>query len=81
MKDGILAGAGIDVWYNYPGKKNPEPVLPSNYPIHELKNVVISPHKSGLTKESIEGMIDDTVNNIREFINTGKPKRIVKENY
>ena len=81
LKDGILAGAGLDVWYNYPGKKNPEPVLPSNYPIYELKNVVISPHKSGLTKESIKGMINDTVNNIRTFIKTGKPERIVKENY
>ena len=81
LKDGILAGAGLDVWYNYPGRKNPEPVLPSRFPIHELKNVVISPHKSGITRESIEGMIDDVVENLRLFINTGKPRNLVKELY
>lgn len=81
LKEGILAGAGLDVWYNYPGRKKPEPVLPSNYPIHELKNVVMSPHKSGLTKESIEGMVDDTLNNIRIFLKTGVPGNLIKDIY
>jgi len=81
LKDGILAGAGLDVWYNYPGRKNPEPVLPSNYPIHELRNVVMSPHKSGLTRESIDGMTDDVVENIKTFIKTGTPRNLIKELY
>lgn len=81
LKEGILAGAGLDVWYNYPGRKNPEPVLPSRFPIHEFRNVVLSPHKAGITQPSIEGMIDDVVENIRIFINTGKPVNLVKELY
>ena len=81
LKDGILAGAGLDVWYNYPGRKNPEPVLPSKFPIHELKNVVLSPHKSGIVRESIEGMIDDTINSIRTFIKTGVPAKVIKDLY
>jgi lactate dehydrogenase-like 2-hydroxyacid dehydrogenase len=81
LKDGILGGAGLDVWYNYPGRKNPEPVLPSNYPIHELRNVVMSPHKSGLTRESINGMTDDVVENIKTFIKTGTPGNLIKELY
>lgn len=81
LKDKILSGAAIDVWYNYPGKKRPEPVLPSKYPIHELNNIILSPHKSGLTKESIEAMIDDTVENIRVFLETGRPKNVVKDEY
>ncbi|MFI5144384.1 MAG: 2-hydroxyacid dehydrogenase [Ignavibacteria bacterium] len=81
LKDGILAGAGLDVWYNYPGRKNPEPVLPSNYPIHELRNVVMSPHKSGLTRESIDGMTDDTTNSIRTFLKTGVPGNVIKDLY
>src|SRR5437667_3982507 len=32
LKNGTLEGAGIDVWYNYPGKKS-EPVFPSHKPI------------------------------------------------
>ncbi len=81
LKNGILRGAAIDVWYNYPSSLKPEPVFPSKYPFHNLKNVVISPHKSGFTKQSIEGMIDDTIENIRFFLKTGVPSNIVKENY
>lgn len=76
LKNNVLAGAAIDVWYNYPGKM-PEPVFPSRFPIHELPNVVLSPHKAGFTKDSIEGMIDDTVENIRSYIMTGKVKNAV----
>lgn len=76
LKKKILAGAGIDVWYNYPGKK-PKPVFPSQFPIHELPNVVLSPHIAGYTKESIEGMIDDTVDNIRSYILTGNLRNVV----
>jgi phosphoglycerate dehydrogenase-like enzyme len=75
LKDGILAGAALDVWYNYPGKKE-EPVFPSSKLIYELPNVVISPHKSSHTIEAINAMIDDTVENIRSYILTGKPKNI-----
>ncbi len=81
LKNRILKGAAIDVWYNYPSRSKPEPVFPSKYPIHELKNVVISPHKSGFTKQSIEGMIDDTIENIRSFLKTGVPSNIVRDNY
>jgi phosphoglycerate dehydrogenase-like enzyme len=76
LKDGVLAGAAIDVWYNYPGKKE-EPVYPSAFPIYELPNVVISPHKSSHTNEAINAMIDDTFENIRTYILTGKPGNIV----
>ena len=67
LKDGILAGAAIDVWYKYPGK-NTEPVMPANYPFWELPNVVMSPHKSSHTAEAVNAMIEDTCNNIRNFI-------------
>jgi phosphoglycerate dehydrogenase-like enzyme len=81
LKTKTLAGAAIDVWYNYPGRSKPEPVFPSKFPFHELDNIVLSPHKAGLTKESIESMIDDTINNIRSFLKTGIPANIVKDHY
>lgn len=77
LKEGTLAGAAIDVWYNYPGK-NPEPIFPSHKPIYELPNVVLSPHKSSHTIEAINGMIDDTFENIRSYLLTGKPGNTVK---
>lgn len=67
LKDGILAGAAIDVWYKYPGKSE-EPVMPANFPFWELPNVVMSPHKSAHTAEAVKAMIEDTCRNIRNFI-------------
>lgn len=67
LKDGILAGAAIDVWYKYPGK-SAEPVMPANFPFWELPNVVMSPHKSAHTAEAVKAMIEDTCSNIRNFI-------------
>jgi len=73
LKDGILAGAAIDVWYKYPGKSD-EPVMPANFPFWELPNVVMSPHKSAHTAEAVKAMIEDTCNNIRKFLISHKQK-------
>lgn len=75
LKEGTIAGAAIDVWYNYPGK-NPEPVFPSRKPIYELPNVLLSPHKSSHTIEAIEAMIDDTFEHIRRYILSQKPETL-----
>jgi phosphoglycerate dehydrogenase-like enzyme len=48
LKTGKLHGAGLDVWYQYP--KNEEEQThtpPSQFPFHELDNVVMSPHRGG----------------------------------
>lgn len=40
--------AGLDVWYNYPKRvKERSNTAPSNYPFHELENVVMTPHLGG----------------------------------
>ncbi|HEY3250649.1 MAG TPA: NAD(P)-dependent oxidoreductase, partial [Ignavibacteria bacterium] len=76
LKGGILAGAALDVWFNYPGK-NEEPVLPAYKPFWELPNVIFSPHKSSHVEEAVKAMIDDTFDNIRMYLKTGKPGNIV----
>lgn len=43
----IIAGAVIDVWYNYPGPGE-NICMPANQPFHELGNVILSPHSSGM---------------------------------
>lgn len=40
-----IMGAGIDVWYRYPKEGVRTGVFPSEYPFHELPNVVMSPHR------------------------------------
>jgi phosphoglycerate dehydrogenase-like enzyme len=52
---GRLAGAGLDVWYRYPKDVEARAETPpSAYPFHELGNVVLSPHRAGLTRQNEE---------------------------
>lgn len=45
-RTGMIAGAGLDVWYRYP-RSGDGPTWPSDLPFHELDNVVLSPHRAG----------------------------------
>ncbi len=47
LKSGHLRGAGLDVWWNYARGDAPiDNTLPSDAPLHELDNIVMSPHRS-----------------------------------
>ncbi len=53
LRSGALGGAGLDVWYHYPrDEASRTHTFPSAYPFHELDNVVLSPHRGGLTADS-----------------------------
>ncbi len=48
LREGRLHSAGLDVWYQYPADEASRAhTPPSSYPFHELKNVVMSPHRAG----------------------------------
>ncbi|MFC1581104.1 2-hydroxyacid dehydrogenase [Thermodesulfobacteriota bacterium] len=72
LKEGILLGAAIDVWYNYP-KGGDEITDPSQYPIQELPNVILSPHLAGFTPQAARLNIKQTIENVRSFLKTGRP--------
>jgi phosphoglycerate dehydrogenase-like enzyme len=72
LKRGILKGAAIDVWYTYPGDGEVE-VHPSRFPIHELPNVILSPHIAGFTPQAAEQNIEQSIENIRSYLKTGSP--------
>ncbi len=76
LKENILIGAGIDTWYLYPSVDHIVQ-LPSKYPIHSLRNVVISPHVGGFTIEGQTGRIDETIENLRLILSGKAPKNIV----
>ena len=48
-----IAGAVIDTWYRYPSA-GADVCAPSRHPIHELDNVILTPHASGWS----EGLLD-----------------------
>jgi phosphoglycerate dehydrogenase-like enzyme len=76
LSEGILAGAAIDAWYTYPKSKG-EKMYPSRYPIHELDNVILSPHISSNTHKSRLCVADETIENVRTFLKEGRPKSVV----
>lgn len=48
LEEQQIAAAGIDVWYNYPkSTEGRASTPPSQFPFHELENVVMSPHRGG----------------------------------
>ncbi|HUT80138.1 MAG TPA: NAD(P)-dependent oxidoreductase [Candidatus Bathyarchaeia archaeon] len=67
LKENIIAGAALDVWYNY----NPEPdnsgkKFPSKYPFNELNNVILSPHRGASPMNDLQRW-DEIIENIIRF--------------
>jgi phosphoglycerate dehydrogenase-like enzyme len=56
LKMHTILAAGIDVWYKYPEDGTSESnTPPSDFPFHELDNIVMSPHRAGsLNQKDIE---------------------------
>ncbi len=67
-----IAGAGLDVWWQYPVVGQVR--MPSRRPFHELENVVMSPHKP--TIETMEYRWKEIAANIRR-LRDGEPLRCV----
>jgi phosphoglycerate dehydrogenase-like enzyme len=70
LRDGSLGGAAIDVWYGYPSAG----VLaaPSALPFRELPNVLMTPHSSGLTRQTFAARAGDIAANVRRLA-AGEP--------
>ena len=68
---GRLAGAALDVWYQYP-KKRDQLSPPSRFPFHELPNVLLTPHVSGWTAQTAAGRMRDIAANINR-LSRGEP--------
>ncbi|NHJ32203.1 MAG: hypothetical protein FK732_05025 [Asgard group archaeon] len=67
LKNKIIAGAAIDVWYNY----RPEPddkggKFPTKYPFYELDNVIMSPHRGASPMSDLRRW-NEVIENISRF--------------
>lgn len=69
LKNGQLAGAGIDVF-------EVEPPVPVTHPLFQAPNVVATPHVAFATKESLEKRADIVLDNINQWLQH-TPKNIV----
>jgi phosphoglycerate dehydrogenase-like enzyme len=62
LAGGVIRAAAIDVWYRYPAGDGV--TAPSDLPFAELPNVLMTPHSSGVTRDTFIGRVDDIVANI-----------------
>lgn len=72
LAGGVIKGAAIDVWYRYP--TNGSGCAPAELPFAELPNLLMTPHSSGVTRETFTGRIDDVAANIARLAR-GEPLR------
>ena len=72
LKNKNIAGAAIDVWYEYKpeadenGKK-----YPYHFPFHELDNIVLSPHRAASPFNDFTRW-NEVFENIKRFVNGTK---------
>ena len=69
LEDGVIAGAGIDVF-------DVEPPLNVEQPILHAKNVIVTPHVAFATKESMLLRAEIVFNNLAAWL-AGKPTNVV----
>jgi phosphoglycerate dehydrogenase-like enzyme len=66
LRDRAIAGAALDPWWHYP--KGAEVVAPSEYPFQELENVIMTPHTSGSTVETMDRRMRVVADNVDRFL-------------
>lgn len=69
LKDGTIAGAGVDVF-------EIEPPIPTDHVLFEAPNLIVTPHVAFATKESMVKRAEIVFENINEYIN-GNPQNLI----
>ncbi len=68
LSDKTIAGAAIDVWYEYrPEPDDEDRKYPFHYPFNELDNVVLSPHRGASPMDDLERW-NEVIENITRFV-------------
>jgi phosphoglycerate dehydrogenase-like enzyme len=71
LRDRRIAGAAVDVWWQYPSPADPER-RPSRLAFHELSNVIMTPHCSGWTEGMVRRRWSEVAENLNRFVR-GEP--------
>jgi phosphoglycerate dehydrogenase-like enzyme len=67
LKDNRIGGAAIDVWWRYPSPAEPN-ARPSNFPFHELPNVLMTPHCSSATDGARDRRLSVIAGNVDRYV-------------
>ncbi|TFG00449.1 MAG: hypothetical protein EU542_08065, partial [Promethearchaeota archaeon] len=86
IKNKKIYAAGLDPQWNYPSRssngnekeKNQKRDYPSNYPIHEFDNVVLSPHRAADLKQGYaRAHWEDVIENIMRIYKGEEPLNLI----
>ena len=77
LRDKVFAGAALDPWWHYP--KTNECVAPSRFPFADLDNVIMTPHTSGSTAQTIDRRLDVMVANLNRYFRGESVVNVVEE--
>ena len=66
LRDRTIAGAALDVWWQYPSAAEPER-RGSRFAFHELPNVIMTPHNSGWTDGMVRRRWGEIADNLQRF--------------
>jgi D-3-phosphoglycerate dehydrogenase len=69
LQNGMIAGAGLDVFTTEP--------LPLDHPLRKMENVVLSPHTATMVPEATLAGLAMAVDNVVNFLR-GNPTNVVK---
>lgn len=65
LEDRHLAGAALDVFETEP--------LPADNPLRQAPNLILTPHRIGHTKDSMDGLVRTAIENVRRVIRGEEP--------
>lgn len=71
-----IRGAALDVWYSYP--EAGDQGSPADVPFRELGNVLLTPHLSGITRQTFRGRVQDIVANINALADGKELRNLVE---
>jgi len=74
LRDGQIAGAGLDVYWNEPPVSEPAP----SPELFDFDNVILTPHLGSATHEAREKMALAVVENLRAMVDGGRPPGVAK---
>ena len=80
LKNRRISGAGLDAWYDYPSRDNPDSTG-FTLGFSELQNVVISPHAASHAPEGKMGQLNGALDVLDQFLEKEKVMNEIKGDY
>ncbi|NUS00141.1 MAG: hydroxyacid dehydrogenase [Kribbellaceae bacterium] len=76
LRDRTIRAAALDVWYSYP--RTGDQAAPADLPFGELGNVLLTPHLSGITRQTFRGRIKDIAANLHALADGNELLNVVR---